>query len=151
VFENRFSDGLGGYITKRPEDILAETHGDLAQHGSGQHGDFQHGSGLSLAESLILGEIVFSDVQHGVFQHGDMQHSSGEGLEYNNKVVNSIDKEQDFQFRTYGGELKHTFFIGGSPLGTFASVPASRELELRQLILKIKPVQTVGFLFVNYI
>jgi len=47
----------------------------------------------------------------------------------------------------YEEALKSTFFIGGPTPGSFANIPASRHLELRQLVLKIKPVQTVGFTF----
>lgn len=69
---------------------------------------------------------------------------------FNNKVVNRIDSDLDLLFNI-GSSLRSTFFIGGNPLGTFASVDQNREDEFRQLILKIKPVQTVGYLLINYI
>lgn len=85
--------------------------------------------------------------QHGTSsQHGTTQHGGGFG----NKVVNSIDENVDFYFDG-GPSLRNTFFVGGSPLGTFADIPASRKLEFRSLILKIKPAHTIGYLFVNYI
>lgn len=89
---------------------------------------------------------LLSSVQHGDFQHGPIQH----GVAYNNKVANSIDKNVDFQF-SLGGTYKCTFFIGGSSLGTFANVPASRETEFRQTILKLKPVNKIAFLLINYV
>jgi hypothetical protein len=46
--------------------------------------------------------------------------------------------------------LVFTFFIGGQIFPNSTSVPASREREFRELILKIKPAQSVGFLLINY-
>jgi hypothetical protein len=88
----------------------------------------------------------FSDVQHGDFQHGDIMH----GGYYGNKVVNYIDEELDAAFNV-GTNLRSTFFIGGTPVGTFANVDAQRKDEFRQLILRVKPVQSVAYLFINYV
>ncbi len=88
---------------------------------------------------------ILDEVQHGDIQHGDSQH----GLRYNNVIANYIDEEKDKAF-DLGGSWRSTFFIGGSPLGTFASVPAVRKDEFRELILKVKQVQDIGFLFINY-
>lgn len=115
VYENRFPDGMGGYITKTPYEV-----------------------------SLDLG--IFGQTQYGDGQYGATQY----GLGYNNKIVNHIEEHLDFFFDT-GDNLRSTFFIGGNPIGSFAIVNPNRKNEFRQLILKIKPVQTVGFLFVNYI
>lgn len=65
-------------------------------------------------------------------------------------IANSIFQSQDATFST-GSNLRSTFFIGGNPIGTVANIEAARELEFRQLVLKVKPVQTVAYLFVNYI
>lgn len=94
----------------------------------------------------LSGGVGGVSFQHGDRQHGDFQHGGGFG----NIVANYIDEDIDFLFDV-GSNLKSTFFIGGTPIGTFANVPASRKAEFRQLILKIKPVQTVAFLFINYI
>jgi hypothetical protein len=51
----------------------------------------------------------------------------------------------------YVDSLRSTFFVGGMSLGSFANIPLDRKKEFRQLILKVKPVQTIGFLFVNYL
>jgi hypothetical protein len=112
VFENRFSDGMGGYETEDP---------------------------------LVIGGIGTNN-QHGDNQHGDNQH----GPSFLNLVANSIEEEPDTFFNV-GSNLRSTFFVGGTPIGTYADVDLERKAEFRQLILKIKPVQTVGFLFVNYI
>lgn len=86
--------------------------------------------------------------RHGQFLHGQKQH----GVMYNpfNRVINHIEESRDATFNV-GNNLRYTFFVGGSPIGTFANVDVNRKDEFRQLILKIKPAQTVGFLFINYV
>lgn len=84
--------------------------------------------------------------QHGDFQHGDFQH----GGRYTKFVANHIEEARDWYFNI-GTNLRSTFFIGGSYEGDFANVDINRKDEFRQLILTIKPVQTVGFLLINYI
>lgn len=99
----------------------------------------------------VSGGVGYGEFQHGDFQHGESQH----GGFFNNIVANSIYAEDDENF-DIGGSLRATFFIGGNRpdygnVGLFANVDADRELEFRQLILKIKPTQTVAYLLVNYI
>lgn len=94
----------------------------------------------------ILSEWVHGVPTGGVTRHGTARH----GIHYNNMIVNSLDANRDAVF-SLGGSFKSTFFIGGYPLGAFASVPAAREQEFRELILKVKQVQDVGFLFINYV
>jgi hypothetical protein len=113
VYENRFPDGAGGYITKTPTE---------------------------------LGGIATKTIQYGDAQYGDIQM----GSIVEDKVVNYIDDSIDAFFNV-GDNLRSTFFIGGNPLGTYADVDAFRKEEFRQLILRIKPTQTVGFLFINYV
>lgn len=115
VFENRFPDGFGGYVTKTPTEFSLTTYPTTDQ----QYGDQQYGS----------------------FQYGGT---------FGNKVANSIYEIRDNAF-DLGSNLKSTFFIGGEVEGSFADVDAEREDEFRQLILKIKPDQTVGFLLINYV
>lgn len=120
VYENIFSDGLGGFETQSPTDILGSYITTLWEHGS--------------------------DAEMGVVEHGTYY----EGSVYDNCVANYIDEDIDQWFNT-GDNLRNTFFIAGPYIDTFADVDVTRKDEFRQLILRIKPVQTVGFLFVNYI
>ena len=83
--------------------------------------------------------------QHGDRQHGDAQH----GTFFTSYVANSIDQSVDASF-DIGYNLRSTFFIGGYPVGTSATVAPAREKEFRQLILKLKPAQTVAYLFITY-
>lgn len=115
VFQNRFPDGMGGYIAKAPVQIDPAFPVNYYEH-----------------DTLI--------------EHGDIEHGGTES----NKVANSIFSSVDDLF-LIGANYIFTFFIGGNPLGTYANVPAIRELEFRQLILKLKPDQEVAFLFVNYV
>lgn len=94
----------------------------------------------------VYGPTGWVSNQHGQFRHGQRRH----GQYYSDMVVNHIDVELDKKFKI-GSNLKYTFFVGGETIGTFANVDADRRLELRQLILRIKPVQAVGYLFINYI
>lgn len=86
-------------------------------------------------------------VQHGnPPQHGDVQSGSGTW----NLIANNLDETLDSSFNV-GGNFRSTFFIGGPYAGEFADVDANRKLEFRQLVLRIKPVQTIAYLFINYI
>lgn len=89
---------------------------------------------------------IMQDVNYGEFNYGEENY----GTIYNNLIANSITQAGDIGFDV-GGNLRKTFFIGGTPLGTFANVPAEREEEFRQTILRLKPEQTVAFIFINYI
>lgn len=87
------------------------------------------------------------DYQHGMLEHGQAEH--GEKF-WTNKCVNHIDEKLDLPF-IIGANMKSTFYIGGNPIGTYANVDVNRKDEFRQLILKLKPVQTIALLFVNYV
>jgi hypothetical protein len=137
VYENLFPDGYGGYYALRPEDVLS---GNFGQHGDFQHGSTQHGDAYTVFSSL------FKSPQHGNMQHGDFQHNQ---FVYTNKIVNYIEESFDAYFNP-GLTMRSTFFVGGNPLGSFATVPLARKNEFRQLLLKLKPVQSCGFLFINY-
>ncbi len=96
--------------------------------------------------SLIFTLIQFNeDVGGQIVQFGDFQFN---GL-LNDIVANSLDNGIDVRFDT-GENLRSTFFIGGTPLGTYANVPTVRMSEFRQLILNLKQVQNVAILFINY-
>lgn len=95
---------------------------------------------------VSLDPNIFQSVEHGDFQHGDAQH----GGIYNNKIVNNIDEAKDLIFNE-GTNFRRTFFIGGDPIGSFATVDINRKAEFRQLILKLKPLNTLGYLFIQYI
>lgn len=84
--------------------------------------------------------------EHGDFEHGDHEH----GDVWSDVVANNIDPEKDLSF-DIGDNFRSTFFITGPIISQYANVAANRKLELRQLILRLKPAQEVAFLFVNYV
>ena len=88
--------------------------------------------------------------QYGQFRYGQRQY----GGAFSDKVVNYIDESLDLPF-SIGSNFRCTFFVGGFAYGDYNGeigyVDSDRKDEFRQLILKIKPVQTVGLLFITYI
>ncbi len=120
VYENIFSDGMGGFVTKSPTDIVGPSVVHLWEHGD---------------------DAEMGDVEHGTFYSGSV---------YENCVANYIDEDLD-QWFDVGDNLRNTFYISGATIEAFANVELIRKDEFRQLILKLKPQQTVAFLFVNFI
>jgi len=97
----------------------------------------------NLSEIPVVGSVIqLNQIQCGQYQVG--------AAPFLFKVVNSLDNEIDKNF-VVSTDYRSTFVIGGAVFGTSANVSALREAEFRQLILKIKPVQTVAFLNINYI
>jgi len=114
LYENKFSDGSGGFITKTPSEIIS------AISGTGVHETAtEHETGL---------------------EHGGVAIA---------KVANWIDEVEDEDF-SIGSNYRSTFYIAGSTLTTFATIDIERKNEFRQLVLQLKPAQTVAFLFLNF-
>lgn len=109
---------------------------------------FPYGGGTYYTRSIydVAGLIGTNEFQYGEGQYGDGQY----GPTYGNIIANHIDEVQDQQFYITSN-LRNTFFIGGNPLGSFANVNENRKAEFRQLILKLKPAQMIGYLLINYV
>ncbi len=102
----------------------------------------------NIPESLISDLIYyFEEVQFGEFQFGQVQF--GQKV-YKDKVANNIIQLKDISFLP-GDTYRNVFFVGGEVFGDFANVSEARKDEFRQLILKIKPAQTVAYLLINYV
>ena len=125
-----------------PGDVPARQSWDYLQN-SLQAAGFDVYVHENLAEVPILGTTI----QSGQYQSGQIQSGSAP---YLFKVANSLDSEIDKNF-IISTDYRSTFVVGGAVFGTSANVSALREKEFRQLILKIKPVQTVAFLYIYYI
>lgn len=91
-------------------------------------------------------EAVFGN-QYGTFQYGQEQY--GPNFANLDLVANYIDTDRDNLF-VLSSDHRATFFVGGQILGDPADVPIERRDEFRQLILFLKPLQTVGLLLINY-
>tara|TARA_R110002051_G_scaffold100614_1_gene170971 strand:+ start:341 stop:1006 length:666 start_codon:yes stop_codon:yes gene_type:complete len=141
---NTLSDRKLAIIRKmnHPGDIPARQSWDYLQN-SLQAAGFDVYVHENLTETPILGSVIqCGQVQCGQYQCGSMP--------YLFKVVNSLEASVDKNF-VCSTDYRSTFVIGGAVFGSSANVLASREVEFRQLILKIKPVQTAAFLYINYI
>lgn len=101
-------------------------------------------SGFDTYNPAVLNPAILTANQHGNgLQHGLQSHR------INKVIVNSIDNDTDIYFNV-GNTLRCTFFIGGQTLGTYATVSSSREVEFRQLVLKLKHAHLIAYLFINF-
>lgn len=138
VHENRFSNGMGGFEAIDPSMALPA-------NGYGEYGDVEYGD-VEFGDVFSYYENLFTFAEYGEFEYGEMEYG---GWIYNNVVANYIHESLDANFNV-GGSHRATFFIGGQIFGFIADVPENRKDEFRQLILKLKEVQTVGYLLINY-
>ncbi len=105
---------------------------------------FENIPALPPEDVSIYGYDFIDDFNFGMFNFGQVNFGGG----YNNLVANNLVSDLGFDL---GDNLKCTFYVCGETKGLFADVPAARELEFRQLILRTKPAQTVAFLLINYV
>lgn len=117
VYENRFLDGMGGYITRTPSDILGIS------------------AGIAMLGSFELGEVELAETW---------------GMAGITLCVNYLEEDKDALF-SIGANYRSTFYVAGATVDAFASVSVDRKTEFRQLLLQIKPAQTVGICFINYV
>ena len=89
--------------------------------------------------------ISATESNHGTFNHGERNHGS---VSFD-IIANGITPEDDANFEIVN--LAQTFFIGGQTVGNFTTLPISRREEFRQLVLTIKPAQSIAFLFINFV
>ena len=98
----------------------------------------------NIPEIAITGdEINLDEINSGEYSLADAP--------YLDRVVNHIDENKDLDFILAFDGFRSVFTVGGLVSGTNADVDGGRKEEFRQLILKIKPVNTVCYLRINYI
>jgi hypothetical protein len=136
--------GFDVYVHENPdlisiEELLNELN-NVANLGLGNIGGFNLGSVFSVYPNL------FTDSNIGGFNLGEVNLAQ---IDFKGKVVNNITDSLDLHFNIGNSRIK-TFFVGGENLGDFADVPTARKDEFRQLILKLKPTETVAYLLINY-
>lgn len=102
-------------------------------------------SGWTTQNPAVINPNILTISRHG----GISRHGMFRSAYINQKVANSIYNIVDLPFDV-GPDLNNTFFIGGYPLGTYATVPADREVEFRQTILQLKQTHKIAYLFVTY-
>ena len=131
-------DGYGDIVASDPADFIQiDEVGELNEF---ELDDFELGDATTVFPEL------FNFAELDTF---DLGGNDLNGAEYNALIANSLDPVADSGF-DIGTNFRSTFFIGGEVPGTFADVETQRQTEFRQLVLKIKPVQTVAYLFINY-
>ena len=139
VHENRFDDGSGGYETFDPGEFQAGAE----QLGISELGIAELGGALEGSDYTIVANHIIEDKDSNFF----LSILGGEELGISELGIAELGggslSRQD--------QLKATFFIGSESFPNKADVPLLRKNEFRELILKIKPAQTVGFLYINYI
>ncbi len=95
---------------------------------------------------IVLQDALYGNVKYGEMLYGQTTAYSGEIL------ANYIDSSKDSDY-IIGGQnnMYSVFFVGGATFPATANVPLSRKDEFRELILKIKPAQTIALLLINYV
>lgn len=116
----------------------------LSIDGNFQLGDFQLGD-QQLADVYSFFSDCFALIQLGDYQLGQWQLGSYKWCDI---IANHIDKSIDEDF--YIGNDKRTFIIGGETFGSFGELETSRLNEFRQLVLRLKPVESVAINLINY-
>ena len=113
-----------------------------------QLGDAQGGDGQLGGINFVDDYPQFYDFdQLGDSQGGDGQ--LGNMPLFNNIIANSIVRKDDLY--TNLTPLENTFYISGVNIGDIVTLPQADEIPLRQLLLNIKPLNSVGFLLIEYI
>lgn len=132
-------ENLGGLY---PQDVLPQLSYPM-QSGDGQLGDFQLG-GYDYANdySQFYQWFQLADFQLGGGMLGTVP-------QFNNKIANSLQWFDDLFVNL--SPIENTFYVCGQNLGDIVVLPQSDEIPLRQLLLDIKPLNSVGFLLIEYV
>jgi len=125
VHQNLFPDGQGALEAKFPYELIGTVHKDSTVHGGAVHGGY-----------------AFHIVANHIDENRDLDSIMPNGI----SDLHALGRDA----------MRDFFYIGPSGLDPFNTtlsypqIPASREKELRQLILHLKPAQSIGFLLVNF-
>lgn len=107
------------------------------------------GSWVTQTPDEVLGSPV-GRAYLGSFDLGETDLNADLLVDGVSKIANYIEEDKDNAF-ALTENLKCTFFVCGSTVGSVATVEAARKTEFRQLLLALKPVQAIGFMFINYV
>lgn len=110
---------------------------------------FISGSWVSLNPSTVLG-FGTGTAAYGMFGYGELGYNDSIGASGVNIIANYIEEAKDNMF-VNAPNFNSTFFISGATISTFATVPATRKDEFRQLVLALKPIQAIGYAVVTYV
>lgn len=107
----------------------------ITKMGIGEMGGFASYSPYEICANHIPAELdadFFSDTNNSEMGEGEMNEMS---------MLDSVD---------YLDKLRFTFFVSGNSFPSNAIISFDRKDEFRQLILKLKPANTVAFIFAEY-
>jgi len=137
--------GFNLFVHENPLELTIEQalslNPGVTQWGQNQFGNFQFSNVTTFFPNLF-GPNQWGNNNFGGFQWGEFR--------FTQVVANHIDSIRDIPFQI-GDNVRSTFFIGASVLGELEDIDVNRREELRQLILRIKPVQSVAYLLINYV
>jgi hypothetical protein len=137
--------GFDVYVHENPDLITIEnllySVSNVAVFGTNNFGSFNFGSIYTEYPNL------FGYLNFGSFNFGS---ANFDERYFKGKVANHIEEILDSTFSHQNNWIK-TFFVGGENLGDFATVPIARKDEFRQLILRLKPTETVAYLLIDYV
>ena len=104
---------------------------------------------FNLTPEEILG-VPAGRAYYGAFNYGEVDYGEDWSTEDITIIANSVDPLVDDDFVIPPGNNHGTFFIGGSTLGSFATVLAAQETQFRQLVLDLKGAHMAAFTFINF-
>lgn len=95
---------------------------------------------------------ILLDAKYGRFSYGTANYGQVGVLNFGFQLIaNYLDPAKDAEFNVGGPvEQRSLFFIGGEVFGDQVAVPAVREKEFRDLVLKLKPAHTVAISLVEF-
>ena len=107
------------------------------------------GTYITKTISEVLGEPVGNSVYGGIV-YGEAVYGGTYSLDGVTICANYLEDASDASVVVTN--WRSTFYIADpSGITTFATIPAARHIEFRQLLIKLKPIHTIGILFVNYV
>ena len=113
----------------------------LSQYGFGEYGEAEYGGSINF--SLVANHLD-EDLDNTFF---DSFLPDYRLVQYGTAEYGVSEMGGTF---TYPQALRSSFFVSGDSETEMANILLNRKDEFRQMILRIKPVQSVGILLINY-
>lgn len=106
------------------------------------------GTFITKTPDEVLG-LPIELAEYGSFEYGDTEYGTGTGADGVTLIANYLEDALDSGVVITN--WRSSFYIADpASITTFATIPAARHTEFRQLLMKLKPIHTIGILFVTY-
>ncbi len=126
----------GGKLYRQSDEFLQE---QLQNAGFDVYVERVYGSNVSLYGDVIYGDALYNDKTQ----------------DFDKTIIaNYISESQDtINYSDFSVNQRFIFLVGGEnpEAGNRASISADKKEEFRELILRIKPAHTVGYLLIDYV